>query len=94
MPNLEMRIEGINIRLRGASQEVARAATAGLGREMLEQLTQQDLASGGARALDLGSIRLGTVRSERRESLTQLTATLAHAITDAIEARLAEKRGG
>lgn len=94
MINQEIRIERLVIRLRGISLQVAQVLADGLGREILEQLVRQGRVAGETRLATIGSLDLGTLPARRSGNPKQLSSLAAHAITDAIRARLPEKRGG
>jgi hypothetical protein len=94
MSNLDVRIERLVIRLRGVPAEVARSATHDLGRELLRQLAHHVRCAGGRGTVEIGALHLEPVTAPGSGSPTQLRASVARTIAQAIAARLPEGHGG
>jgi len=94
MSSLDVRIERLVLRLRGIAPEAARSAADDLGREILQQLAQDDRVTGGRGSAEIGALDLGPVSAPATGIPTHLRATVAGVIVDAIAARLPARHGG
>ena len=79
-----VKVDRLEIRLKGVSSEVARSAVAGLGNEVLGQLSKQPRASRERLAKTIGRVELGTLRTARGTSSSELRRAVATRIASSI----------
>lgn len=89
MSKQNIRIERLEIRLKGVSAERARAATANLGSDLMEQLAVQTFgrgSNGGGRSVSIARIDSGTsVSSAGEMSPAELRSLIVRRIAASIE---------
>lgn len=88
-----IRIERLEVRLRGVAPEPARAAVRGLGRELAERLGEPQNSRGGAKAVRIVGIDAGTSRLPDRTGASELRSVIAHRVAASIAAKLGRGAG-
>jgi hypothetical protein len=89
----EVRIDRLNIRSRGITPTVARAAVQNLGAEILQGLSQQRQNLPTAFPIQLDALNLGTVRTPQPQTPQQMRTAIARSVVHAI-ATHANSTGG
>ncbi len=87
MNNTSIKIDRLEIRLRGISPQAARATIAGIGNELMEQLAKQHNLLKGERTAYIEKIDSGTLKNERNTSSSDLRKMVAARIANAIGSR-------
>jgi len=83
-----VKIERLNLRLRGVSPHNARAAVNGLGLEILSQLADQRSNTQVSGSHRLDELHIGKIRLNQHASLITIRTRLAREIGNAILSRL------
>lgn len=84
MTRTEIRIDRLNIRSRGMTPTVARAAVQNLGPEILQGLSQQQQNLPTDSPIQLETLNLGTVRAPQLQTPQQMRTAIARAVVHAI----------
>lgn len=79
-----VKVDRLEIRLRGTSPEVARSAAAGLGNEVLVQLSRRSGPLRKETARTIGRIDLGTLETLRGKGSSDLRRVIAASIVRSI----------
>lgn len=91
MSKTNIKIGRLDIRLKGVSQQSARAATDGLARELATQIAARAKSSRGERSGNTGDIDAGTSRAQSGTGPSELRALIAGRIADAIASKLGSR---
>jgi hypothetical protein len=87
MNNTSIKIDRLEIRLKGISPQVARASIAGIGNELMEQLAKQHNLLKRERTAYIEKIDSGTLRNERNTSPSDMKRLVAARIANAVGSR-------
>jgi hypothetical protein len=88
MSRRELKIERLEVRLRGVAPHEARSAADGLGRELAERLAAEPLRAGAARPVHVGHVDAGAHALGGGADAAALRDVLARRITEAVGAKL------
>ncbi len=79
-----VKVDRLEVRLKGISPEVARSAAAGLGNEVLDQLSKRSGPSRKGPAKTVGRIDLGTLEIVRGTGSSDLRRAIAARVVESI----------
>lgn len=79
-----VKVDRLEIRLKGISSEVARSAAAGLGNEVLDQLSERPGPLPKETAKTIGRIDLGTMETLRGRDSSDLRRAIAAKVVESI----------
>ena len=79
-----VKVDRLEIRLKGISTEVARSAAAGLGNEVLSQLSERPGPLPKGPAKTIGRIDLGTLETVRGTGSSDLRRAIAAKVVESI----------
>lgn len=88
MKNPKITINRLAIRLQGIDADLARAALAGLGEELLVKLAEQQSLFPTGQILDIESINLSNIKYIKGQKYQQLRSSIASALTGEIVQRV------
>jgi hypothetical protein len=86
-----IKIDRLDIRLRGVSQQSARTVADGLARELATQVASRAKSSRGERSGDAVDIDAGTSSVQSSAGPSELRALIAGRIADAIASKLGSR---
>ena len=87
MTRTEIKIDRIQIRGKGISPPVARAAASGLGQQLLHELAQHGGNFPSRRAVHIDRLDLGTVKVPRTGNTRQVKTAIAAAVVRELTSR-------
>ncbi len=87
MNNTSIKIDRLEIRLRGISPQAALTSIAGIGNELMEQLAKQHNLLKKECTVHIEKIDSGTLRNERNTSPSDMRRLVAARIADAVGSR-------
>lgn len=88
MSKRSIRIERLEIRLKGISPQSARSAVSGLGRDLVGELASLQSLSGGKRAIKIGRMDTSTYRLPGETAPSELRRVIARRIAASVEPKL------
>ncbi len=88
MKNPKITINRLAIRLQGIDADLARAAVAGLGEELLVKLAEQQSLFTTGEIIDIESINLSNIKYTKEQQSHQLRSAIASALTGEIVQRV------
>lgn len=91
MSKRSINIKRLEIRLRGISPQVARAAVDDLGHELLGRLSDVAQLSGGGRRVRVDNVDSGVFRQAAGSGAAELRGTIANQIASSIKAKMNRK---
>jgi hypothetical protein len=88
MNERNIKIDRLEIRLKGVGAEVARAAADDLGHEVLGQLAAQQVGLSGRRSVHIGEIDSGSFRQPGQMNSAELRSFIARKVAASIISQL------
>ena len=83
-----IKIDRLEIRLKGIPPEVVRDSVTGLGNELLMKLSKQDSLSRERRAVRINEIDSGTFRTSGDTNFSELRGMIANKIAESIASKI------